>query len=301
MPLSGIQLIDADDIPARKRRLYMQASVLTVLGNTLLLVGKGIAASISGSSAIHADAANSAADVAYSVLMGLGLWLSLRPADASHPHGHRRIESLVGVFIGLMMGLASAEALHTGIDTWRRGTTPTVSALPVLILVGSGLIKGSMYLVVRRIGETATSPALSASARDNLTDVISSGMALLGLLGSQLVFTADPLAALLVSLWILRGAWQVLWENLRQLIGGSVAPEFGHAVLNAAQSVPGVLGVHQVIIEYVGPQAYVDMHIEMDGEVSLYEAHRVSDAVCEAVESLEEVDHAFVHVEPIQT
>jgi len=301
LPLSGIQLVDKDNIPARKRRLYVQASVFTFLGNVLLLVGKAIAARISGSSAIHADAANSAADVAYSILMGLGLWLSLRPADAGHPHGHRRIESLVGVLIGAMMGLASAEALLTGIGTWRSGTAPVLSAFPLLILPATGLLKGTMYLIVRRIGERAQSPALLASARDNLTDVISSGMALLGLLGSQFLFAVDPLAALAVSLWILRAAAQVLWESLRQLIGGSVAPELGHAVLNAARAVPGVLDVNQIIIEYAGPLAYVDMHIDMNGEVSLYEAHRVSDAVCEAVEALDGVDHAFIHVEPIQT
>jgi len=300
VPLSDIQLIEKRAAPTHQLRLYVQGSALTVLGNVVLLLAKGIAAYMSKSSAIYADAANSAADVAYSLLMGLGLWLSLRPADATHPHGHRRIESVVEVLIGVAMGVAGAEALRRGVDIWRKGAAPVVATLPMLLLLGSALAKGLMYLIMRRIGEAAKSPALAASARDNLADLVSSGMALLGVLGSRVVFAADPVAALLVSVWIFRSAWQVLRDSLRQLIGGSVAPELTQAVVNAARAIPGVLNVHQVIIEQAGPLAYVDMHINMEGSVDLYEVHRVSDAVQDAVEALEGVDHAFVHVEPIE-
>jgi len=301
LPLSGIQLIDQGNIPAPRRHLYVWASLMAIFGNLLLLVAKIIAAHISGSSAIRADAANSASDVAYSLFMGLGLWLSLRPADSSHPHGHRRIESLVGVVIGVMMGLAGVEALRHGIDTWHKGTIPILSAWSLTIMLGSGLVKGLMYLIAKKIGQAASSPALLASARDNLNDIVSSGMALLGVLGSNLVFAADPVAALLVSIWILRSTWQVLWESLGQLIGGAVAPEVTQAVLEAARGVTGVLDVHQLIVERAGPQAYVDIHIDMDGSTNLYRAHQVSEAVRDAIEALDAVDHAFVHVEPIET
>jgi len=301
LPLSGIQLVERGSVPAYKRRLYLQASLLSFAGNALLLAAKGVAAHMSGSSAIYADAANSASDVAYSLLMGLGLWLSVRPADPGHPHGHGRIESLVATFIGAMMGLAGVEALRTGVNAWLSGTRPTLAAWPLLILVSTGLVKGLMYSVVRRMGEKARSPAILASARDNLSDVISSAVALLGVLGSQLLFAADPLAALLVSLWIFKSAWQILGESLHHLMGGSVAPELTESVLKAAQAVAGVLGVHQIIIEHVGPQAYVDIHINMDGRVDLYQAHGVSEAVRDAVEALDGVDHAFVHVEPIES
>jgi len=199
------------------------------------------------------------------------------------------------------MGLAGVEALRTGVNNWFSGTRPTLAPWPLLILLGAGLVKGLMYLVVRRMGEKASSSAILASARDNLSDAISSAVALLGVLGSQLFFAADPLGALLVSLWIFRSAWQILGESLRHLIGGSAAPELTESVLKAAQAVAGVLGVHQIIIEHVGPQAYVDIHINMDGHVDLYEAHRASDAVRDAVEALDGVDHAFVHVEPIES
>lgn len=301
LPGDEIQLIDTDSIPPHKRNLYLRATLVTVLGNVMLFVAKGVTAHVSRSTAIYADAANSASDVVYSLFMGLGLWLSLRPADATHPHGHRRIESVVGVFIGAMMALAGAEALRRGIHAWREEIPTLLSLWPALILIGAGLVKGVMYLVVQQIGQKAASPALCASAQDNLSDVVSSGMALLGVLGSRFFFAADPLAAFLVALFILRSAWRVAWESLRHLTGGSPPPGVTQAVIERARAVPGVLNVHRVILHYVGPEVSVDIHMEMDGHLTLYETHRVSDAVQETVEALGQIDHAYVHVEPVDS
>lgn len=295
----GIQQIDIDHVEPFLRRLYTQAGIIALVGNVLLLVAKGVVAMLSGSTAIYADAANSASDVAYSVLMIVGLWLSLRPPDASHPHGHRRFEPLVSLLIGIMMALAGLQAARTGIRVWREGPEPVTSVLALMIPVVTVGIKAGMYTRVNRMAHEAGSPALAASARDNLSDVVASGMALLGVLASRWLFAAaDPLAALLVSIWILRAAWDVLHLSVRQLTGGAAPPELTNDVIDAVRSVPGILDVHQVIIEYVGPQVRADIHINMPGDASLEATHHVSDEVRHAVEALREVDHAFVHVEP---
>lgn len=300
--MGEIQRVDIDNVPPHTRRLYLQASLVALLGNALLVLGKGAAALVSGSSALYADAANSAADVAYSLLMGVGLWLSLQPPDPGHPHGHRRIESLVSLFIGGAMMLAGVEAVRVGWRTWVQGPQPITSIWAYIALVATVLAKGGMFLVVRRLGQRANSPAILASARDNLSDVISSAMALVGILGSIYFFAAaDPLAAFVVAAWIFYSAWIVLRESISHLIGGAAPPELTDEVVDAAMTVPGVLDVHQVIIEYVGPQVRADMHIDMDGQLTLDQVHAASDAVREAVEALAEVDHAFVHVEPAQT
>jgi len=297
--LGEIQRVDIDNVPPHTRRLYLQASLVALLGNALLVIGKGAAALVSGSSALYADAANSAADVAYSLLMGVGLWLSLQPPDPGHPHGHRRIESLVSLFIGGAMALAGVEAVRVGWRTWVEGPQPITSIWAYITLVATVLAKGVMFLVVRRLGQRANSPAILASARDNLTDMISSAMALVGILGSVYLFAAaDPLAAFVVAAWIFYSAWAVLRESISHLIGGAARPELTDEVVEAAMTVPGVLDVHQVIIEYVGPQVRADMHIDMDGQLTLEQVHAASDAVREAVEALAEVDHAFIHVEP---
>jgi cation diffusion facilitator family transporter len=266
----------------------------------LLLAAKGAVAYLSGSSAIYADAANSGSDVAYSVLMLFGLWVSLRPADASHPHGHRRIETLVSLAIALMMILASFEAARSGYSTWRAGSPPITSALALLVPLFTVAVKGGMYAAVRRIGRRVASRALLASASDNLYDMVSSGAALLGVLASRFLFpAADSLAAGVVALWILRGAWGVLRQAISELIGGAPPDALADEIERLVRAVPGVADVHQVILEYVGPQIRADIHIDMLGNTPLVRVHEVSDRVREAVEALHEIDHAFIHVEPV--
>jgi cation diffusion facilitator family transporter len=297
--LGEVQRIGEDNIAPHTRRLYLRASAIALLGNVLLLVAKGAATWISGSSAVYADAANSAADVAYSLFLGVGLWLSLRPPDLSHPHGHRRIEPLVSLVIGLMMALAGVQAALTGWRTLHSSPEAITSVWAYLVPAATVLAKWAMYSIVLRIGEEAHSPALRASAKDNLMDMVSSAAALIGVGASRLVAPiADPLAAFVVALWILRGAYEVLGEGVRQLTGGAAPPELTQAVIDAAHSIPGVLDVHQVIIEYVGPQVRADVHINMDGRANLEQVHEVSDAVRAAIEEMVEVDHAYIHVEP---
>lgn len=299
--MAELQRIDEDHVTPRTRHLYLQASAIALVGNVLLMAAKGAAAWVSGSSAVYADAANSAADVAYSLFLGLGLWLSLRPPDLGHPHGHRRIEPLVSLVIGLMVGVAGVQAALTGWRALRAGPEAITSIWAYLVPGATVLIKCGMYSWVRRIGEEAHSPALRASAKDNLMDVVSSAAALVGVGASRLIAPiADPLAAFVVALWILRGAYEIFREGVRQLTGGAAPPELTRAVIEAANSVPGVLDVHQIIIEYVGPQVRADVHIEMDGRANLDEVHEVSDAVRAAIEEMAEVDHAYIHVEPVE-
>ena len=299
--LQNLKRVDTDTVSRETRRRYVRATTVAIAGNVLLLLGKGVAAWTSGSSAIYADAANSAADVAYSLLMALGLWLALRPPDEGHPHGHRRIESLVSVAIGGAMAYAAYQALREGWSVYQRGPRPILSAWACWAPVGTALAKGLMYAVVRRLGQRAHSPAILASARDNLTDVISSAMALVGVLASRTLSPlADPLAAGLVALWILRAAWEVLVQGIQHLVGGAASHELTRAVEEAACSVPGVLLVHRIIIEHEGPLARVDIHMNVDGQLTLTKAHAIGDAVEQAIESLDGVDHAYVHVEPLR-
>ncbi|NLV73632.1 MAG: cation transporter [Chloroflexi bacterium] len=298
MLLHEVQRVDSDKIPAHIRRLYLHAILLTMVGNLALVALKALSARSSGSTALLADMFNSAGDVFYSLVMALGLLLALKPADECHPHGHRRYEALVGFLIGAGMSVAGISAVRAGIERLQTGPQPITSLYayftPLVVL----LIKGGMYAYVRNIGQRANSPALLASARDNLSDVISSAVALVGMLLSRVFSAADPIGALLVSLWIFRGVYLVVKESTGYVTGRAGSPELAQKVLETALSVPGVRNVHRVILEHVGPEVRADLHINMDGDVHLTEVHNVSEAVCHAVEQIEGIEHAYVHVEP---
>lgn len=282
-------------------RLFRRALVITLAGNIVLAVGKGAAAYYSGSVALYADAANSVSDVLYSLLMVLGLWMARQPPDIGHPQGHGRFEPIVGLIVAAAMTFAGYEAGRVSIERFLIGGVNVELGWPMLALLVSAAIKAAMYAAIRRIAAQVASPALAVVAQDNLSDVLTSGAAFVGILGSYFLHPlGDPIAGVLVALWIFRAALAAWKENLRYLTGAGASREVREEIAVVAAKVPGVLGVHQVITEYVGPRLVADLHIDVDGHVSLFEAHRISDAVRIELEALPEVDRVYVHVEPCQ-
>ncbi len=289
-----------EEVPnAQRQRLYKRAVITAIGGNAILAIAKGLLAWMSGSSAMFSDAANSLSDTLYSLLMGGGLYLAQRPADPGHPQGHGRFEPLVSLLIAAAMGTAGGTAIWQSVQQFLEPKPAIEAEWATVVLLGSMLVKVGMYALVRRMGEEAESPAIQASARDNLADVLTSAAALIGIWGARVIHPAlDPVAGLIVGLWIFRAMWEIAWENLGYLTGRGASSELSERIAEVASRVPGVEHVHRVIAEYVGPQLRVDMHINVDGATTLERAHAIADKVQEEVEKLSEVDLVFVHVEP---
>jgi cation diffusion facilitator family transporter len=283
-----------------RHRLYQRAIWIAIVGNTLLAGAKVAAAVVSGSTAALATAVDSLTDLVYTAAMAWGLHLSRQPADPSHPHGHSRIEPLVSAAIGIAMGIAGAQVIRRAINQLMTGEPPIFNwGFPAAVLLGGALAKFVMYLLVRSLGDRARSPAIRAFARDNLTDVLSSTSAFVGVAVAHYVHPlADPIAGIVVSLWIFRNALGILVENVGYLTGRAPSEHLFNEIHDAACSVPGVVEVHRVVASYVGPDILVDLHVDVDGNLPLHRAHDISEQVRIAVEALDEVDQAFVHLEP---
>ncbi len=287
--------------PDLARRInFRRALIITFCGNLILMLGKGLVTYISNSRALYADTANSASDVVYSVLLGLGLWIAQQPPDLSHPQGHSRFEPLVGLAVAAAMTFAGYEAGRAAIVRFLSGGLSVTPGWPTLALLGSAGIKSGMFLLIRATARRVNSPALYTVAQDNLADVLTSIAAFLGVLGSTLIHPlSDPLAGGLIALWIFRIAWSAWKENLRYLTGAGAPPELREEITHLVESTPGVYSVHQVITEYIGARLVVDLHIDVDNSLAITEAHAISDHVQEKLEALPEVDRAYIHVEPL--
>ncbi len=284
-----------------RTQAYRTALIITLAGNILLAVGKGLATYITGSIALYADAANSVADVVYSVALVIALNVVLQPPDLSHPQGHARFEPLVGLVVSLMMGIAGYEALRSSINRFISGGTRIEPGLPTLVLLLSAAIKTGMFLAVMKLAKKAESPSLRVSAKDNLSDVLTSLAAFLGILGSNFLHpTLDPVAGLLVSVWIFKAAFDAGRENLSYLTGAGADEALRQKIIETANHVDGAHRVHHMMSEYVGPQLVIDMHINLPGDAPLEEVHDISDRIIAALEDLPEVDRAYVHVEPYE-
>lgn len=282
-----------------RARAFKTALILTLAGNLFLAVGKGIAAYFTGSIALYADTANSVSDVIYSVAVAIGLYIAVKPPDLSHPQGHARFEPLVGLVVAITMGIAGYEALRSSIGRFIAGGSIIELGLPTFVLLASALIKAGMFFVIRQIAQATSSPTLRATAKDNLSDVLMSVAAFTGILGSNLLHPLlDPAAGFLVSLWIFKSAYEAGMENLRFLTGAGADEALRQRIIKTASDVAGVQEVHHMMSDYVGPKLVVDMHINLPGEASLDEVHEISDRVIQALEAMDEVDRAYVHVEP---
>lgn len=276
------------------------ALAITFAGNLIMAIGKWAAALHSGSAALHADALNSVSDVLYSITLIIGLLISIKPADLSHPHGHERFEPVVGLVISLSMGWAGIAALRESVAKLTGGPSTIEPGLPVLILLASAVLKFLMFYSIRKIALKISNRALEAAAKDNLMDTMTSAAAALGILLSKFISPlADPIAGIILSAWILRTAVMTFIENFNYLTGHGATQEKLDTLRSEIESVPGVVSVHQLYAEYIGTKLRLDVHIDLDGNMPLNRVHDIETEIENKMARRGDIDHVFIHAEPL--
>jgi cation diffusion facilitator family transporter len=277
-----------------------RAGLLVLAANGLLVVAKGWVWIETGSLAVGSEAINSLVDAVYSAVVLGGLYLTTRPPDAEHPHGHERIEPFVALAIALSVFATGGFVLWRALDVILAGDV-AVSRGPaaVAVLTGAGVLKYGLYRYCLRAGETHDSPALSATALDNRNDVLTAGAALVGVLGAQAGFPVfDPLAAGVVALGICYTGFEIVRDNVGYLVGRAPPESLRATIVRRALAHPDVEGVHEVIAHYVGPEIDVSLHVEVEGDRTLREAHAIESAIVASIRALPRIDDVFVHVDP---
>ena len=272
-----------------------------VLGvNLALAVGKTVVFLEGGSLAVGGEAVNSFADAAYSVFVLVGLCLTTQPPDFEHPHGHERIEPFVALFVATGVFAAGGAILYQAATAVvRGGTTVDFGLNAVGILVASAVAKYALYRYVYVRGEETSSPALKAAALDNRNDVLTACAALVGVLGVRAgVPILDPIAAAVVAVAVLYTGIDIVRNNVGYLVGSAPPEDLRAEIIERALAHPEVEGAHDVVAHYVGPEVDVSLHIEVEGDHTLFEAHDIETEVMDAIRELPEVDDVFVHVDP---
>jgi cation diffusion facilitator family transporter len=286
----------ADDRP----RVLRKVGLLLLAVNVALALVKGGAWLATGSLAVESEAVNSAADSVYSLVTVAGLYLTTRPPDFEHPHGHERIEPFVGLFVALGIFAAGGTVLYQAVTSLLGGTVElSRGPTAVAVLVVAAVTKYGLYRYVLAAGDEHNSPALTATALDNRNDILTASAAIVGVLGAAAGFPVlDPLAAVVVAVGILYTGIAVVRDNVRYLLGRAPPEALRTEILRRALDHPDVEGAHDVIAHYVGPEIDVSLHIEVEGGRTLREAHDIESTVVDSIQALPEVDDVFVHVDP---
>jgi cation diffusion facilitator family transporter len=274
--------------------------LVILVANGLLAVAKGAIYLESGSLAVGSEAVNSLTDFGYSLVIVGGLYLTTKPPDFEHPHGHERIEPFVSLFIALGIFAVGGIVIWQSALSLLSGEIQIARGPPaVAVLSFSAVVKYGLYRYCLSIGDTHNSPALRATAIDNRNDILASTAALAGVIGAVAGYPVlDPLAAILVGTAILYSGVEVVRDNLDYLVGAAPPEKLRIEILDRALDHPDVKGAHDVVAHYVGPEIDVSLHIEVEGDLTLLEAHEIESQVVDSIRALPEIDDVFVHIDP---
>jgi cation diffusion facilitator family transporter len=284
---------------ATERRLFARASWVNVLGNTAKIVVEGAAGLAFGSLALVADAAHSLGDLVASLVVLVWGDSRFEDADADHPHGHARIEPLTALFVGAVIVVLGANLLYESGQGLVDGSDVRFSYLLVGALVFAMVDMYLVYWYTTRLNTEIGSTALRALAVDCLNDMYTTVAALVGVIGIGLDYPIlDSLAGGLVSLLVIYQGIEIARENLSYLAGEAAPEERRAEIREALLADQRIHGVHDLAVFYDGPMLEVEAHVEVDGDLTLREAHALESDLVQTVQSHEEVSDVHLHLDP---
>jgi len=253
------------------------------------------------STAVVSDGFESAGDVLSSAIVYGGLLLASKPPDAEHPYGHGRYETLAGLAVGALLLLTGFSIFWHGFAHF--GDHGAIAVFAVYPLIAAILLKSALAYTKFRIGRQIASTSLQADAWHDVTDLLSTGIALsaatLTLMNPARFGVADRIGAMLIGIIIVVLSLRVVHGVLGQLLDTMPEPEKMAQVREVASSVPGALGIEKCFARRTGLQYHVDLHLEVDPEMTVRESHDVAAEVKHRLrDRLHWIADVLVHVEP---
>jgi len=269
--------------------------------NLVLCAFKFVSGIIGNSQAVVADAVHTLSDVStdVAVLVGMRYWSV--PPDRTHPHGHRRIETMITILIGVALAAVASGLLYDAMVTLAEKHNRTPGWIALVAAAVSIVSKEAMYRWTAHVGKRIKSTALIANAWHHRTDAFSSIPVVLAVAGARLIpewAFLDHVGAILVSVFIIVAAWKIGWPAVNQLVDRG-APEKVLAIQAVTLAVTGVQRVHAVRTRLSGSALMIDLHVIVDGNLTVRDGHDISEQVKQRLmaEDSDVVD-VVVHLEP---
>ena len=289
-----------------------EISRVTVVGGVvnLLLVALKFVAGIAGrSAAMVADAVHSLSDFITDIVVLVFVGISARPQDASHDYGHGKFETIATFFIGLALAGAAIGIVVSGatkLAAWLQGEDiPVPGTLALWAALISIVVKEILFQYTARKGKKLESQALVANAWHHRSDALSSIAAAIGI-GGAIIFgnrwtVLDPLASIVVGAMLVKVAWDLLGPAIGELTDKSLPEDVENEILGIIEEAPGVSEPHNLRTRRIGNRVAVEVHIRLDGNLTLAEAHeRTSQIEKRLKERFGADSHITIHMEPVK-
>ncbi|KKG14791.1 cation transporter [Methanosarcina sp. 2.H.T.1A.6] len=289
---------------------YSQAIYVTkvAMASNILLTGFKFFAGIMGnSSAMVADAAHSTSDFMTDIAVIAGLKVAKKPRDSTHNYGHGKIETLSAAFIGLVLVVVAFGIFWGGLQKviafYQGEVLPAPSGIALAAAILSIVIKEWLYRYTIIYARKLKSDALIANAWHHRSDAFSSVGTMVGIGGAILLggkwVVLDPIAAVILSLFIFKVAFDISYKNLNELLEASLDSGTYRSIEEILITTEGVLGFHELKTRKIGNAMAADVHIEVDRSLNIVDAHEISTKVEDRLKEVCGKNGQFsIHVEP---
>ena len=292
----------------RVRSAYgTMVSIVCIILNILLFVGKFLAGTFFGSVSIRADAINNLSDAGSQVISLISFLISAKPADREHPFGHARIEYVASMIVSFLILLIGVELFKEsfGKAIAEEPDLPERSFVAVGVLVGSILVKLWMCLFNRKIGKRIDSSVMRATATDSLSDVLSTSAVLITtvimLIFPEMKFNLDAYMGMIVAIMILIAGVKLLNETKNSILGEAPSEEVVKQITDIVKEYPKALGIHDLIVHNYGPgHVLAALHVEVDGKEDIFSTHDMIDNIERRLRKECGIE-ATIHMDPIVT
>lgn len=287
----------------KKRKAYgTLCSIVGILLNIMLFVGKMIAGTLTGSVAITADAFNNLSDAGSSFITLVGFVFAGKKADTDHPFGHGRIEYLSGFFVSMIILMMAFELLKSSVKKIIHPESITPSAVTIVILIVSVVVKLYMAFYNKKVGKKISSEAMLATGTDSLSDAVATTVVLASMLFMELTGNnIDGYCGVFVAMFIFYAGFNAAKETMSPLLGVAPDKEFVEEIKEIVMSHEIVSGIHDMVVHDYGPgRRMVSLHAEVPGNRNIYEIHDTIDRIEEKIKECLDCE-AVIHMDPVDT
>lgn len=277
--------------------------------NVVLLVFKFVAGFLGGSAAMIADAVHSLSDFITDVIVLLFVRLSAKPEDSDHDYGHGKYETLATSLIGLTLMFVGVMIMYNGVCSIASAIMGSPLPQPGMIALAAALVSIALkewaYRFTVKVGRKCESQAVIANAWHHRSDALSSIGTAVGIGGAILLgdkwAVLDPIAAVVVSVFIIRTAWQLTKKSAGELLEQSLPAEMEREIETIVAREPMASEVHHLRTRRIGSHIAIEMHLRMPGDISLYESHQhATNIEQELRKRFGASTHIGLHVEPLK-
>lgn len=289
----------------KNNTMVNRLSLVGIGGNIVLSAFKLCAGILGNSGAMISDAVHSLSDVFATFIAFLGVRLSQRKADKTHPYGHERIESLASLALGCILVITGIGIGWVGVEKIFAGNyeqLATPSALALVAAAVSIVVKEAMYWYTRHYAKILNSSAFMADAWHHRSDAFSSIGALVGIGGAMLGFPlCDPLASVVICFFILKAAYDILRDAIKNMLDTPCDAALEQKISQTLTTHEGIRGLDLLRTRQFGNRVYVDAEIAVSGDLKLRDAHSIAEAAHNKIEQeFSAVKHIMIHVNPAE-